>query len=76
MLHVLVGIFVSLCLFHFTDNRQDVCYMDLPCRNTPNLAVMNKAQCCCSLSAAWGRYCERCPQVNTRKKYFITVVSG
>ena len=33
--------------------------------NSPDLARLTKADCCCSLSAAWGGRCERCPPTNS-----------
>ncbi|RUS90503.1 hypothetical protein EGW08_001771 [Elysia chlorotica] len=51
-----------------TDQRRDYCFLELRngrCVRTADLALLTKTQCCCSLSAAWGRGCERCPPVNS-----------
>ncbi|GFO21380.1 fibrillin-1 [Plakobranchus ocellatus] len=50
------------------DQRRDYCFMQLQggrCVRTPDLALLTKSACCCSLAAAWGRSCERCPPVSS-----------
>jgi hypothetical protein len=50
------------------DRRQDYCYLSLQggrCVPTQDLARLTKSECCCALSVAWGRSCERCPAVNS-----------
>ncbi|PVD20223.1 hypothetical protein C0Q70_20719 [Pomacea canaliculata] len=51
-----------------TDRRMDYCFLELTsgrCVQSPNLALLTKADCCCSLAAAWGRSCERCPPLSS-----------
>ncbi|XP_041363896.1 fibrillin-2-like [Gigantopelta aegis] len=46
------------------DRRQDFCYLQLlggRCVRSPSLPRTTKTECCCSLAAAWGSRCERCP---------------
>ena len=51
-----------------SDRRLGYCYLELVggrCVQTPDLARLTKAECCCSLASAWGRSCERCPSVSS-----------
>ncbi|KAL8595716.1 hypothetical protein ACOMHN_012136 [Nucella lapillus] len=50
------------------DRRHGYCYLELVggrCVQSAELTRLTKAECCCSLAAAWGRRCERCPALSS-----------
>ena len=57
-----------------SDRRLGYCYLELVggrCVQTPDLARLTKAECCCSLASAWGRSCERCPSVSSSMSHIV-----
>ncbi|XP_054288254.1 fibrillin-2-like [Macrosteles quadrilineatus] len=49
------------------DVRQDMCFDDLHAGkcSLARREPMTVKECCCSMGAAWGRYCEQCPKQGT-----------
>lgn len=51
------------------DMRKESCYLNYEsgeCFN-PMMHPQTKMLCCCSMGAAWGSPCEKCPAERTRK---------
>jgi len=64
-----------------TDRRQGSCYRQLvggKCvtRESTALAQTTKADCCCTIGAAWGPRCERCPQPDSAAHKELCLESG
>lgn len=50
------------------DMRKDSCYLNYDGNqcNNPMAHSQTKMLCCCSMGAAWGHPCEKCPADKTR----------
>lgn len=55
--------------------RKEACYLTYDsgqCLN-PMVQPQTKMLCCCSMGAAWGNLCEKCPGERTRKYSIETI---
>lgn len=65
----------------FLDERVAYCYRHLVngrCvnHNESGLKSVSKADCCCTMGAAWGSQCQLCPTPQTQEYFQLCLSSG
>lgn len=66
--------------YNFTDRRVGLCFRQLVAgrctSHTDGLMSVTRADCCCTMGAAWGPHCEICPSPTSDDYQDLCLESG
>jgi len=72
--------FILTCYYNFADRRVGLCFRQLVAgrctTHTDGLMSVTRADCCCTMGAAWGPHCEICPSPTSDDYQDLCLESG